>query len=436
MEPIKIFIAFAAEDRAEKEKVSKFFAPMSRLRNIVLWDESKIDPGQQVEAIIEGQLLSANIVLLLLSVESLNTPFFYEKIVRLSLARNEKKECEVVPVILNHCGWRDTPLGKLKPLPANGTPVVDWKPETLALQEIANGINTLIDRLESRRKFDNEINLGKQAFENAAFREALTAFNEAILCYQAGFEPNEIEIKSLIAKCNTAEQQEFQQQENLLRQIKFTKVVKQARQIASKGLWEESKKLYQEAQGLFYPGYLPNEQQIHNEIAQCDHEIEMLLNDRRNQKAAAAATMPSENDKAEQHPHAPFIAKLGSLKHFLRKKFILLFFSPLVLATLGYWYFESSIKPNPKPDLSRILPENNIPKLRKFMKEYPKGPLRGTAKIKLQLLEIEYYRIIDDARTLGKYNTDSACVLIKIAKMMDPDKKTADTLFRTMRCKQ
>jgi TIR domain len=420
MEPLKIFIAFAPEDKAEKDKLRKFLVPMSRVRNIELWDESKIDPGQPVEATIEGRLMGADIVLLLLSIESLDNAFFYDRIVRSSLVRNERKECMVIPIILNHCGWRDTPLGKLKPLPENGAPVVDWKPETLAFQEIANGVNSVIDKLESQRNFEKLIHQGRQAFEKSLFLDAQKAFNEAIFFYQAEFEPSDAEIIGLIGQCNEALKKEAEAEDMKLRQTEFSKLVKQAQQMASTGNWGEAKGHYQAALRLFSPGFLPDESEIRSQIALCNQE---LLNAQRHQ-----------NQKAPEPLHAPFVKQLKALFAAMsRKEYALLCLATLALATTSYWYFN---KPDdPKTDPSLVLPEMYIPELRKFMKEYPKGPLRGTAKIKMQLLEIEYNRTIDDAKTLQKYSmADSACALVKYAYNMDPERAATNKLIQTMRC--
>jgi hypothetical protein len=55
----------------------------------------------------------------------------------------ERREAQVIPVILRACGWRDAPFSKLDPLPTGGRPVTDadaWPTRDDAFKNVADGV--------------------------------------------------------------------------------------------------------------------------------------------------------------------------------------------------------------------------------------------------------------------------------------------------------
>jgi len=55
----------------------------------------------------------------------------------------------VIPIILDTCPWRDTPLYPLTPLPKNGKPMKQWKSWDQALADVYAGVKKVIDELQN-----------------------------------------------------------------------------------------------------------------------------------------------------------------------------------------------------------------------------------------------------------------------------------------------
>ena len=70
-----------------------------------------------------------------------------------ALERHEAGEARVIPVILRQVEWKQTPFGKLKPLPTGGKPVILWTDRDSAFFDIAQGIRKVIEELGERRQF-------------------------------------------------------------------------------------------------------------------------------------------------------------------------------------------------------------------------------------------------------------------------------------------
>lgn len=219
MSTVDIFIAYSHEDLAFKNELKKFLRPMLREERISVWDDYDIEAGQEWDAAIKERLYSAGIVLLLVSADSLASDYFYGKEVQVSLERHQKGEVVVVPIILRHCDWENTPLGNLEVLPEKGRPVVDWATRDQAWQDVVTRLRRVVESVaqrqeaatamaEHQRRFNAAIQAAEQLLEHKNWSEARAAFLSASRLYQAGFAPDSASIQQRIDACEQALQQE------------------------------------------------------------------------------------------------------------------------------------------------------------------------------------------------------------------------------------
>jgi predicted GTPase len=68
---VDIFIAYSHEDIALKNELKKFLRPLLREERISLWDDFDIEAGEEWDAKIKERLYGADVVLLLVSSDSL-----------------------------------------------------------------------------------------------------------------------------------------------------------------------------------------------------------------------------------------------------------------------------------------------------------------------------------------------------------------------------
>src|SRR5690348_15217780 len=95
---------------------------------IKIWHSGDVLPGQDWKKNIEHHLIHAHIILLLMSVKFLNSEFYHSIQLQPALDRHHKGEAWVIPVILRPCDWEHEIFGRLRPLPAGGRPVINWRP--------------------------------------------------------------------------------------------------------------------------------------------------------------------------------------------------------------------------------------------------------------------------------------------------------------------
>lgn len=111
-----------------------------------------IVPGETWDEAIKENLHKADIILLLLSPDSLASDYFYNKEVADALVRHQAGVCKVVPVIVRHCLWETTELAHLQALPQDAKPIADWKTPDAAYKSIALGVAKLVEDIKTDRE--------------------------------------------------------------------------------------------------------------------------------------------------------------------------------------------------------------------------------------------------------------------------------------------
>ena len=150
--PIQIFIAYSRKDGDYIDKIRISLNPLERQRSVKIWYDGAIVPGETWDAVIKENLHKADIILLLLSPDSLASDYFYDKEVADALVRHQAGVCKVVPVIVRHCFWETTELAHLQALPQDAKPIADWKTPDEAYKSIAVGVSKLVEDIRTDRK--------------------------------------------------------------------------------------------------------------------------------------------------------------------------------------------------------------------------------------------------------------------------------------------
>ena len=152
MEKTKIFIAYAREDEVYLNRLRKYLALLERNEEVTMWYDGLIDAGTQWNEEIKKHLHSADLIMLLVSANSLASDYFWNEEMQDALARHKRKEAIVVPVILRHCGWASTDLQKLQALPKDGKPVTAWSDDSAAYYSIFQGIEKNVKKIQKQKK--------------------------------------------------------------------------------------------------------------------------------------------------------------------------------------------------------------------------------------------------------------------------------------------
>jgi nucleoside phosphorylase len=148
--PITLFYSYAQSEqdealRTQLESHLKVFETPDRIKG---WHKREIRAGQDWAAEINSNLKAAQIILLLISADFLASPDCFHEM-KLALARHERQEAIVVPVLLRPGYYKDSPFKALGMLPSNKTPITRWANRDLAFENIVEGLGRIIEKLES-----------------------------------------------------------------------------------------------------------------------------------------------------------------------------------------------------------------------------------------------------------------------------------------------
>jgi len=147
--PLKLFYSYSHKDERFREQLETHLSLLRRQELIEEWHDRMIGPGDEWETEIDDHLLKADVVLLLVSPDFLASDYCYEKEMASALARHERGEARVMPIILRPVDWHSppSPLGQLQALPTDGKPVVNFRKRDSAWLDVTNGIRRVVAEL-------------------------------------------------------------------------------------------------------------------------------------------------------------------------------------------------------------------------------------------------------------------------------------------------
>src|SRR5207253_4520226 len=115
--------AYSHIDEDLKERLVRHLEPLKQLGLVEAWHDRKIPAGGDWKAEISEHLETSRIVLLLVSIDFINSKYCSEVELYRALEMREQHQARVIPVILRSCMWKLIPsLEKLQAVPKDGKP--------------------------------------------------------------------------------------------------------------------------------------------------------------------------------------------------------------------------------------------------------------------------------------------------------------------------
>ncbi len=142
-----------------REKLEKQLRALKRQGIIDVWHDREISAGTEWEREIDKHLNSAQIILLMVSPDFMDSDYCYSIEMKRAMERHERGEARVIPVILRPVYWQGAPFGKLQALPTDAKPIMSryWHNLDEAFYDVAKGISKAIEKLEPSPEASSEI---------------------------------------------------------------------------------------------------------------------------------------------------------------------------------------------------------------------------------------------------------------------------------------
>ncbi len=143
-----IFFAYAREDEKMLKKLIAHFKLMELQGLIRFSYQWEMSGGDRRDLELERRLDEAQIILLLISSDFMNSPECYSIAKRAMERREEPNTVRVIPVILHPTDLEDAPFKNLAFLPSNDKSVEEWTSQDQAFLDIAKGIRKVVKHFE------------------------------------------------------------------------------------------------------------------------------------------------------------------------------------------------------------------------------------------------------------------------------------------------
>jgi hypothetical protein len=151
MKPLRIFYSYSKQDQELLDRLLSHMRVLERVGLIEEWSNTAIQPGDDRNLTTEKYLRNADIILLLISANFINTDFCYEVELSLALQEHQRGKALVIPIFLRPCSWQDTPIAQLQGLPRNNQSITShpyWSDQDEAFYEIVQELKLLIRKLK------------------------------------------------------------------------------------------------------------------------------------------------------------------------------------------------------------------------------------------------------------------------------------------------
>ena len=146
IEPLQGVFCYSHKDEELRDELEKHLSLLKHKGLISGWYDRKIGPGNEVDKEIDEKLLSAQVILLLISSDFMASDYCYNVEMKRAMDRHKIKAARVIPIILRPTDWKTAPFGKLRALPTDGEPVTSdkWDSQDQAFLDVAEGIRFAI----------------------------------------------------------------------------------------------------------------------------------------------------------------------------------------------------------------------------------------------------------------------------------------------------
>jgi tetratricopeptide (TPR) repeat protein len=149
--PLKVFISYSHQDEKMKERLDTFLATLKREGKVETWSDRRISPGGKLDNTIATELELADIILLLISQDFIQSEYIWKIELPRALERHERGEAVVIPIFCHAIDdFGEMPFAKLNGLPKDAVPI-NSPDNNSALSEVAKGIRKIAVTLLEKR---------------------------------------------------------------------------------------------------------------------------------------------------------------------------------------------------------------------------------------------------------------------------------------------
>ncbi len=148
--PVKVFVSYSHKDAEYKDELVTALAYLSRMEEIELWQDGRIEAGMEWRKEIFEKLAEAEIVICLVSSNFIASDFCYSEELKQALEGHDREEKIVIPIEIKTCAWKKLkPLGEIQGVPSK--PISQFAEHSDGWGEIFNQMEGAVKSVRERR---------------------------------------------------------------------------------------------------------------------------------------------------------------------------------------------------------------------------------------------------------------------------------------------
>lgn len=141
-----VFFSYSHRDEDLRDKLEAHLAILKRDGTIDTWHDRRIGAGDDLAGSIDAAINKADVILILVSSDFLNSDYCYDTELGIALERHAAGDAKVIPVILRNCDWKKSRFGHLLAAPKDGLPVVKWPDLDDAFVDVVSQIRAALPK--------------------------------------------------------------------------------------------------------------------------------------------------------------------------------------------------------------------------------------------------------------------------------------------------
>ena len=158
-EAIKIFYSYSRKDMDMRNRLENHLAALRKANRISTWHDLQLEAGTEWEQAILHKLDTADIILLLISSDFIDSEYCYGTELKRAIARHDEGTARVIPIILRPCDWNHSyvPFSKLNVLPDQAKAISSWTDPDEAFTIVARRIRETVEQLRAIKQTKQQI---------------------------------------------------------------------------------------------------------------------------------------------------------------------------------------------------------------------------------------------------------------------------------------
>lgn len=159
-----VFLCYSHQDSAHRDSLREASRRLEAAGLMSLWHDQEIRPSQPWAEEIRRKLDEADLVLALVSPAFLESPWCVAELAR-AFEQRERNHCDVLPVVVRPCAWRETELGAIQAAPAGGVPIESWVDQGAGWKTVVDAIEAVLRGEHVQPAFPSREALSQQCAE-------------------------------------------------------------------------------------------------------------------------------------------------------------------------------------------------------------------------------------------------------------------------------